>query len=243
MHKEFVHPNAAHVEPSPVRLAVFDFDGTSMEGNSPVILVWYLAQRGMLSKRVLIRIIVWAIAYKLRLPQNECWVRGLVFRAFRGRPKVEVDQFLADFYDAQIEKRFRPKAQEAMYKHQEEGCRVVVVSATFEPIIARAMERHPFDSETATIMHVDEEGCYTCEVEGEPIEGAQKLHVVTTRADQKYGKGNWELTYAYGDHHSDKTLLEAALYPHAVTPDRPLRRAARKNGWPILDWTYQYDKA
>ena len=57
--------------PAPrARLAVFDFDGTSICGNSPVMLVWYLRQRRMLRKSVVFRILAWAAAYKLRLPQN-----------------------------------------------------------------------------------------------------------------------------------------------------------------------------
>ena len=66
-----------------MRLAAFDFDGTALDGNSPVILVKFLARRRMLNPSVVLRIGLWAAAYKLRLPQNEAWVRGLVFRALR----------------------------------------------------------------------------------------------------------------------------------------------------------------
>lgn len=223
-----------------VKLAVFDFDGTSIEGNSPVLLVFYLAKRNMLRKRVLIRIIAWALAYKFRLPQNESWVRGLVFRAFRDKPKEEVDEFLYEFYDTVVDKRFRPKAEEAMIARGAEGCEVVVVSATFEPIVKRAMEKHPFMYQISTRMCVDAEDHYTCEVEGEPIEGSEKIHAVTQFANEKYGEQGWYLAYAYGDHHSDRTLLQAAKEAFAVTPDKPLRRTAHQEGWPILDWTYKH---
>lgn len=69
-----------------VHIAAFDFDGTCISGNSPVLLVRRLMKLGMLEKSVLARIMLWGIAYKLRLPQNESWVRGLVFRAFAGKP-------------------------------------------------------------------------------------------------------------------------------------------------------------
>ena len=75
---------------------------------------------------------------------NEAWVRGQVFKAFNGQEKAEVDAYLTNFYDEYIEKRFRPKADEAMRACAEEGCRVIVVSASFEPIVLRAMEKHPF---------------------------------------------------------------------------------------------------
>ena len=93
---------------SKARLAVFDFDGTSIAGNSPVLLVSHLLSRKMLKKRVVFRILLWAAAYKLRLPQNEAAVRGLVFTAFEGKPAAEVDAFLAEFYDERIAPLFRP---------------------------------------------------------------------------------------------------------------------------------------
>ena len=84
------------------KIAAFDFDGTSIRGNSPVILVRFLRSQGMLRKRVISKVLAWAAAYKLRLPQSEAWVRGLVFTAFEGQPRESVDAFLSDFYDREI---------------------------------------------------------------------------------------------------------------------------------------------
>lgn len=218
------------------RVAVFDFDGTSMNGNSPVILVRYMTLRGMLRPSVVLRIGLWAAAYKLRLPQSESWVRGLVFSAFEGKPADEVDRFLTEFYDRKIEKRFRPAAEAEMRRLSREGIDVVVVSATFEPIILRAMEFHPIKYQASTRMKVAEDGTYTREVDGECVEGEAKLTALGQLCDRVYGKDGWELLHAFGDHHSDRALLRAAKHAHAVTPDRPLRRTARAEDWSKLDW-------
>ena len=220
----------------PVRLAVFDFDGTSISGNSPVLLCRYLVKRKMLRKSVVLRLLLWGAAYSLRLPQNESWVRGLVFTAFEGKSKREVDEFLFRFYDDVIRERFRPQADEAMCRYRQEGFVVMVVSATFEPIILRAMEHHPFDCQISTRMEVAPDGTYTTRVEGAPVEGAEKLAAIRRLADGRYGAGGWVLEAAYGDHHSDRVLLGAARKAYAVDPDRPLRRTAKRNGWTVLDW-------
>ncbi len=50
-------------------IAAFDFDGTAIQGNSPVLLVRYLQKRGMLGKRVIGKILAWAafsLSTKLR---------------------------------------------------------------------------------------------------------------------------------------------------------------------------------
>ena len=82
-------PAPSSSESGKVRLAVFDFDGTSIDGNSPVMLVSHLARRRMIGKRITLRIALWGLRYKLRLPQNESWVRGMVFSAFEGKPVAE----------------------------------------------------------------------------------------------------------------------------------------------------------
>lgn len=218
------------------RLAVFDFDGTSICGNSPVLLVQYLRLHGMLRRNVVVRILAWAAAYKLRLPQNESSVRSLVFTAFEGRPASEVDRFLAGFYDEYVASRFRPAADAAMRAHTQAGDVVVVISATFEPIIVRAREHHPFTYQISTRMCIAADGTYTREVEGLPVEGEQKLEAVKRFGNEHFGPGNWELAHAYGDHHSDRAVLGAARHAHAVNPDRPLLRTARKRCWDILMW-------
>lgn len=218
------------------RLVVFDFDGTSISGNSPVTLVRHLAMKKMLGPTYLLRIIAWGIAYAWHLPQNEEWVRGLVFSAFEGKPQSQVDAFLRDFYDKKIEPLFRPQADKAMREHQERGDTVVVISATFEPIILRAMEKHEFSHEVSVRMEVDSKGCYTRRVVGKAVEGEEKVNCVQRFGDEMFGKGNWELTYAYADHYSDIPLLEKAQHPVAVTPSPALSRHAKKMGWDILDW-------
>lgn len=219
-----------------VRLAVYDFDGTCITGNSPVMLVGHLLRDGLLSLKQGIDIGLWAFRYKFRLPQNESSVRKKVFRPFEGKPKAEVDEYLQLFYDEVVAQRWRPTADESMRERSAEGCVVMVVSATWQAIADRAAQSHPFDYALATNMKVDEQGNYLCEVDGLPVEGKEKLRVVERFANEHFGEGAWELTYAYGDHHSDKPLLEAAKNPFAVTPDKPLARAARSRNWPILDW-------
>jgi phosphoserine phosphatase len=43
--------------------------------------------------------------------------------------------------------------------------------------------------------------------------------------------------YAYSDSVTDVHMLEAVGHPHAVNPDRELRRIAASRGWPVLVFT------
>jgi HAD superfamily hydrolase (TIGR01490 family) len=165
-----------------------------------------------------------------------------VFKAFAGKPKEEVDRYLTEFYDKIIAKRFRPKADEAMRACAAEGCEVIVVSASFEPIVLRAMETHPFSHHISTRMKVAEDGTYTREVDGRPIEGKEKLIALKHWCDGRFGEGNWVLEYAYGDHHSDEPLLAAANHPFVVSPNTGMSKIAKKRNWPVLDWKMDVPK-
>ncbi|MGA8255985.1 MAG: haloacid dehalogenase-like hydrolase, partial [Nocardioides sp.] len=43
--------------------------------------------------------------------------------------------------------------------------------------------------------------------------------------------------YAYSDSVTDVPMLELVGHPHAVNPDRELRKAAAARGWPVLVFT------
>ena len=220
-----------------VPVAVFDFDGTSMRGNSPVLLVRELIFSLMISPIVALRIGFWALAYKMRLPQNEAWVRGEVFKAFCGKKVEDVDNYLRNFYDNVVAQRVRPQMVDIMREYSEAGIIVLVISASFEPIILRAGEFLPFDGQVSTRMKVAPDGTYTREVDGLPIEGDAKPDAIRRWCDANIGAGQWEVLYAYGDHHSDTPMLEmATVDAFAVDPDHALARVAKSRGWTVLEY-------
>lgn len=217
-------------------IAAFDFDGTCINGSSPKKLVSILSRKNRLSVYKIFRILLWGAAYKLNLPKDAEGVRSRVFSAFAGLSAVKVNRFLCKFYHEKIAPIYREEADAAMIAHIEAGHIVVLVSASFEPIIAAAMTEHPIQFALASRMRIDESGCYTNQVEGKPTEGADKLEVLRDFANEYFGEGNWELGFSYADHFSDLEMLDAATHPCAVTPDHMLRRVAQEMNWEILDW-------
>lgn len=219
-----------------VVIAAFDLDGTCINGSSPKRLVNVLAKRRRISPYKLLRVGLWGLAYKLNLPKDAEGVRKRVFSAFAGLPAIKVNRFMCDFYTSKVAPHFRKDADAEMIAHLEAGHVVILVSASFEPIVAAAMLEHPIQYALASRMHIDGHGNYTDEVEGLPTEGADKIVVLENFANDYFGEGNWELGWSYADHYSDLEMLAAAKNPCPVTPDAKLRRVAKEKGWNILDW-------
>ena len=217
-------------------VAVFDFDGTSIEGQSGALFTRYLLSEGMMTSGDFAGLLWWGLRYKLHLPYRQDEARELVFRGLSHLSSGEVDALMARFHDEVLAPRYRPMALAEVARCHDEGLTVLLVSATFAPIARLACARMGADGYVATKMARDDRGRYTGLVDGPVIAGPEKCRAVKTWCDERFGAGSWELRRVYADHHTDIDLLEMAAEPYAVCPGKTLGVSARRRGWPILDW-------
>lgn len=123
-----------------------------------------------------------------------------------------------------------PEAVSLIEAHRKAGRDIVIVSSGGEEVV------HPFgtmlgaDRVIATRM-VIRNGCYSGEVAFYSVgeHKASAMHKLALTAGYDLAE-----CYAYSDSVTDLPMLEAVGLPHAVNPDRGLRRAARERGWPVL---------
>lgn len=220
----------------PARLAVFDYDGTIVDGQSGLLFSRYLFSRHLISLSTAGRLMWWGIRYKLRLPCREGEARELIFRDLGARGYEEALRIMREFHEVSLVPRYRADAIAEVGRRRKEGCVTVLVSATFQEIARVAADALGLDGVVATRMELDDHGHFTGRVEGEVVAGQGKCRAITRWADGRFGAGHWLIAFAYGDHLSDEPLLEQAEYCFAVCPGKTMRHQARQRGWPVLDW-------
>ena len=136
--------------------------------------------------------------------------------------------------------RFFEQGVERVTCHAMLGHRVVIVSGTLEPLgnaAARALEAEVAARGFAVRIRTcatrlrETNGKWTGEILGEPMCGEAKARVVAALAEEM----GLDLSqcWAYGDSSEDRWMLAAVGNPVAMNPAFPLRRIARKRGWPI----------
>lgn len=222
---------------SPItQVAVFDYDGTSVDGQSGSLFTTYLLTHGIMSLPRALHLGWWGIRYKLHLPYRQEEARELVFGALGEMDADSVERVMRAFHNQVLSRRYRPRAVAEIARRRSEGCVTLLVSATFDIIADAAAEVLGVDAVLATHMERDERGRYTGRVAGPVVAGEQKYRTIAEWCDARFGRGSWELAYAYGDHHSDQDLLSHARHPYAVCPGQSLKVIAKKRGWEILDW-------
>lgn len=218
------------------RVAVFDFDGTVIDGQSGWLISLYLNKKNYVSFSRAAHLVWWGIRYKFGLPHREEEARELVLGAIADKSPEEVDQIMRDFHDEVLLPIYRKQAVNEIKKRNNEGCITLLLSATFQQIADRAAEHLSMAGAVATVMERAEDGSYTGRVQGEVIEGSTKPLAAARWANEHLGKNNWTLAFAYGDHKSDVPLLEMAEEPFAVSPKKKLLPVAKRKDWTILDW-------
>ena len=218
-------------------LAVFDFDGTCIDGQSGTLISTYLLKRGIVSLADAARLAWWGVRYKLHLPHRQQEPREIILGALNRHHVSDIAPVMAEIHDAVLVGRYRSAAVEEVRRRREEGMVTLIASATFAEVADRAAAYLGTDGYIATEMQRDATGAYTDQVKGDVIEGKAKLEAVMRWADEHIGRGRWRIACAYGDHHSDADLLAAARQPFAVCPGKTLKSLAHRRGWTILDWS------
>src|ERR671921_509106 len=118
-------------------------------------------------------------------------------------------------------------------EHHLAGRDVVIVSTSGAEVVEPIGEMLGADHVVATRMEI-EDGRYTGEIEYYAY-AEEKARAIRELADEV--GYDLEHSYAYSDSVTDVHMLEAVGHPHAVNPDRDLRRIAAANGWPVLVFT------
>lgn len=218
------------------QVAVFDFDGTLIDGQSGALFTVYLFRRRLMGLARAARLGWWGARYKFHLPYRQDEAREVVFGALRELSTEDADAVMRAFYREVLAPRYRPQTLEAVRARKEEGCVTLLVSATFDVIARCAAEELGLTDTLATRMARDAQDHYTGEVDGPVVAGPQKYRSVEAWCDEHLGQGAWRLAYAYADHYSDRDLLGRADHAFAVCPGKTLRPVAKREGWTICDW-------
>ena len=211
--------------------AFFDLDRTLIRRSSMLAMAPTLRRHGLIGWRSLARATAWHAVYLVRgVSSRELSnVAAQTFRLMQGWPVAEFRELIAEQIEPLAELAF-PDAISRMRAHQARGEPAIVVSASLIDLVEPLAERLGLDGALASHAAI-RDGRYTGEVETF-LHGPAKSEAV--RAYAAAHGIDLAVSSAYTDSRSDIELLQTVGHPHAVNPDRALKKAAAANGWPVL---------
>ena len=215
-------------------LAAFDLDGTVLATNvGETYLAARLPELGLADKvkefaGVLTRLPGYLGAERR---DRSDFLRAL-YRRFAGMRLDEleeiVDTRLSEFYND----RLAPDAVARIKEHREAGHTTVLLTGAVRPFTCPVADL--FDVVVAGELSVDANGVCTGFLQGPPMVGESRS--AWLRHYASLNGIDLRDAYAYADSHVDLPMLRAVGHPVAVSPDVGLLRAARQQGWSIVDW-------
>jgi HAD superfamily hydrolase (TIGR01490 family) len=215
--------------------AFFDLDKTVISKSSTLAFGRPFYQHGLISRSDALRTVACQVVFRLnganhgQMERIKEWVGALC----RGWPVDMVTDIVTRHLDELILPYVYAEARALIAEHREGGQDVIIVSTSGHEVVDPIARLLGADSVIATQMEVAG-GRYTGEMKFYAYGEAKASRVRELAAERGY---RLEDCYAYSDSATDLPLLQTVGHPHAVNPDRNLRRIATERGWPVLEFS------
>jgi HAD superfamily hydrolase (TIGR01490 family) len=213
--------------------AFFDLDRTLLDMNSSTLWAKHELLGGRISIRQFGRVLVWNVLYHLSLIDIETAFQEAVAH-YRGRSYDGLDAETRDWFARDVAHHVRPGAIRSLQEHRQLGHQLVLLTSASAFASRAARDTWQLDDFLSNDFPADEEGKLRGTFVPPLCHGAGKVR----RAEAWASERGIDLAncYFYTDSYSDAPMLKAVGYPRVVSPDPRLKRAARRLGWPILQW-------
>jgi HAD superfamily hydrolase (TIGR01490 family) len=225
-----------HSQPRPARQAAFfDLDKTVIAKSSALAFSRPLYRGGLINRRAVLKSAYAQFVFLAGGADHDQMekMRQYLSSLARGWNVAQVREIVAETLHDLIDPLIYDEAASLIEEHHAAGRDVVLVSSSGSELVEPIGEMLGADHVIATRM-AEEDGRYTGEIDFYAYAENKAVAIRELAAVEGYDLAR---CYAYSDSATDLPLLEAVGHPHAVNPDRALRREAQARSWPVLVFT------
>ena len=215
--------------------AFFDLDKTIIAKSSTLAFSRSFYEGGLIGRRSVLRSAYAQFVYLFGSVDHDQMeqMRRYLSELSTGWHVQTVKDIVAETLHHIVDPLVYDEAVQLIEHHHLQGRDVVIVSTSGAEVVEPIGVMLGADRVIATRM-VQHDGRYTGEIDFYAY-GGNKATAIQELAEQE--GYDLDRSYAYSDSATDIPMLEAVGHPHAVNPDKTLRRTARDRDWPILDFT------
>jgi HAD superfamily hydrolase (TIGR01490 family) len=212
--------------------AFFDLDKTIIAKSSALAFSREFQAGGLISRGAMLRSASAQFVYLVGGADHDQMekMRQFMSQLCAGWDVQTVNQIVADTLHNIVDPLVYDEAVNLIEEHHAAGRDVIIVSTSGIEVVGPIGEMLGADHVVATRLEV-QDGKYT---------GAIRFYAYAENKAKAINdlarKRGYDLegSYAYSDSVTDVSMLEAVGHPHAVNPDKDLRKVARERDWPIL---------
>ena len=217
--------------------AFFDLDKTIIAKSSALAFSRSFYAGGLLNRRSVLRNAYAQLVFLVGGADHARMerMRGFLSQMVVGWNVETVREIVTETLHSIVDPLVYDEAVTLIEEHHRAGRDVIIVSASGSEVVDPIGAMLGADAVIASRLAV-RGGRYTGEIEYYAY-AENKAAAIRQMAEER----GYDLarSYAYSDSVSDIHMLEVVGHPHAVNPDKELRRAARERGWPVLTFSRQ----
>ncbi len=224
-----------------MNLALFDLDGTLLDGDSDHAFCQFVVNLGWADPVDFARRNdAFYADYQAGCLDVHAYVE-FATAPWRGRDPAELakatQRFMADVVQAML----KPAARALVERHRGQGDRLALVTATNDFVTRPIAQALGIGTLIATNLERDAQGRATGAIAGVPSFREGKVtRVENWLAAEGLTLASFPRSIFYSDSTNDLPLLERVSHPVATNPGPALESLAAQRGWPILK-LFQHD--
>lgn len=208
------------------KLALFDFDGTLIRGDSIARFSRFLFLRGFTGWGSMLRLLWQTLLWRLGKVKVED-VKSLALAPLKRLEAGRAEALCREFVQTFLVPRLYRDGVARLRAHAGQGDLVLLVSASPEVYLQHIREHLPVQAVIATGSNQDYQ--VTTNVVRE-----EKITQIRRWLAEQGLEVDWEASSAYGDSTNDLPMLSLVGKPHLVNPHQKAKK--RAPGIPVLRW-------
>jgi HAD superfamily hydrolase (TIGR01490 family) len=215
--------------------AFFDLDKTIIAKSSSLAFSKPFQAGGLITRGAMLRSAYAQFVFLVGGADHDQMEKIRVFMSqlVEGWEVQTVKEIVAETLHHVVDPIVYDEAVSLMAEHQTLGRDVVVVSASGAEVVEPIGEMLGADHVIASRLEVVD-GKYTGQIDYYAYADEKARAIEEMAAERGY---DLEECFAYSDSITDAPMLAAVGHPHAVNPDKELRRLAATKGWPVLQFS------
>ncbi len=212
--------------------AFFDLDKTIIAKSSTLAFSKPFQAGGLISRRAVLRSTYAQFVYLVGGADHDQMekMRAFMSQLCAGWDVATVREIVAETLHHVVDPLVYDEAVSLIEEHHRAGRDVVIVSTSGSEVVEPIGAMLGADHVVATLLEVVD-GCYTGEISYYAYAEEKARAVAALAEEHGYDLAR---SFGYSDSVTDVPMLEVVGSPHAVNPDRELRRLAAARGWPVL---------
>ncbi len=212
--------------------AFFDLDGTIIASHSVTDMFLERLKAGDVSVDEFRDLITMSARYVLKTDDFEDGMAASVAN-LRGQSESDLVRLGEKVCRDRLLAQVFPEVKALLRAHRKRGHTIAIVTSATRYQVKPLADYLDIGDVLCTELGVTG-GRFTGTIRGEPCYGPNKLTAAQAYARRR--RISLKKSYFYSNGSEDLPLLEAVGHPVAVNPDRVLRRAAERSGWPVHDF-------